>query len=139
MVGDHLEPVLAVGFDELPQIVEELGDLAVPQLAGSSCESFKRSLGGPDFRLPVYHKAFVLIKVDPGHEKKVVEDLMKIREVQEAHIIPGEWDILAVVSTTKEVVVPSDQKVYNLVMDRITKIKHVQDTNTMVSQYSVSK
>jgi DNA-binding Lrp family transcriptional regulator len=89
--------------------------------------------------LAVFQKAFVLIKTSPGHEKEVVDDLMKIKEVQEAHVIPGEWDVLAVVSAQKEVILTSDQKVYNLVMDKIVKIKHVQDTNTMVSQFSKSK
>ena len=89
--------------------------------------------------MPVYHKAFVLIKADPGHEKKVVQSLMEIDEVQEAHVIPGEWDIMAVLNIPKDIVVPGDQKVYNLVMDRITRIKHEQDTNTKVSQYSESK
>ena len=89
--------------------------------------------------MAVFQKAFVLIKASPGHEKDVIDDLMKIKEVQEAHVIPGEWDILAVVSAQKEIVVPSDLKVYNLVMDKIVKIKNVQDTNTMVSQFSKSK
>ena len=89
--------------------------------------------------MPVYQKAFVLLKVEPGHEKEVVDDLMKIDEVREAHVIPGEWDILAVVSSRKEIVVPSDEKVYRLVMNEIEKIKHVQDTNTMVSQFSKTK
>ncbi len=89
--------------------------------------------------MAVFQKAFVLIKVSPGHEKDVVDELMKVKEVQEAHIIPGEWDILAVLNAQKEIVVPSDQKVYNLVMDRIVKIKNVQDTNTMVSQFSKTK
>ncbi len=89
--------------------------------------------------MAVFQKAFVLIKVSPGHEKDVVDDLMKIKEVQEAHVVPGEWDILAVVNAQKEIVVPSDQKVYNLVMDKVVRIKHVQDTNTMVSQFSKTK
>ena len=89
--------------------------------------------------MPVYHKAFVLIKADPGHEKNVVENLMKIKEVKEAHVIPGEWDLMVILNIPKDIVVPGDQKVYNLVMEQITKIKHVQDTNTMVSQYSKSK
>ena len=33
-----------------------------------------------------FQKAFVLLKVAPGHEKKVVDGLLKIKEVQEAHI-----------------------------------------------------
>ena len=86
--------------------------------------------------MPAYQKAFVLLKVAPGHEEDVVDALMKIPDVMEAHIVPGDWDIMAVVNTRKEVVLPSDEKVYKLVLDRISKIKHVQDTNTMVSQYS---
>lgn len=86
-----------------------------------------------------FQKAFVLLKVKPGHEKKVMDDLLKLHEVKEVHIVPGEWDLLVMVEIAKEVVVPSDQKVYSVVMDRIEKIKHVQDTNTMVSQFSRSK
>lgn len=89
--------------------------------------------------MPVYQKAFVLIKTSPGHEREVVDDLMKINDIQEAHVVPGEWDILAVVNSQKEIVVPSDRKVYDLVMDKIVKIKHVEDTNTMVSQFAKSK
>ena len=89
--------------------------------------------------MPVYQKAFVLIKVAPGHEEEVLDNLMKIPDVREAHIIPGDWDIITVVSSQKEIVVPSDEKVYKLVLDKISKIKHVQDTNTMVSQFSKTK
>ena len=89
--------------------------------------------------MPVYQKAFVLIKVSPGHEEDVVDELMKIADVREAHIVPGDWDILAVISSQKEIIVPSDEKVYKLVLDKISKIKHVQDTNTMVSQFSKTK
>ena len=86
-----------------------------------------------------FQKAFVLLKVVPGHEKRVADDLLKIDEVKEVHIVPGEWDILAVVSSKKEIVVPSDEKVYRLVIDKINKIKHIQDTNTLVSQLSKTK
>jgi DNA-binding Lrp family transcriptional regulator len=89
--------------------------------------------------MPKFQKAFVLIKVAPGHEEKVVEDLMKIDQVKEAHIVPGDWDIIAVVSSQKEIVVPSDEKVYRIVIDKINKIKHIQDTNTLVSQFSRTK
>ena len=89
--------------------------------------------------MPVFQKAFVLLKVVPGHEREVLTNLMKIPEVTEAHIVPGDWDILAVISAQKEVLLPSDEKVYRLVIDKIQKIKHIQDTNTMVSQFSQSK
>jgi DNA-binding Lrp family transcriptional regulator len=77
--------------------------------------------------------------VTPGHENAVIDALLKIDEVQEVHVVPGEWDVLAVLNSKKEVIVPSDEKVYRLVLDKIEKIKHIQDTNTMVSQFSKSK
>ncbi|MDV3292881.1 MAG: Lrp/AsnC ligand binding domain-containing protein [Nitrososphaerales archaeon] len=86
-----------------------------------------------------FQKAFVLLKVRPGHEKRVMDDLLKLPEVREVHIVPGQWDLIAIVEIEKEAVVPSDRKVYSVVMDRIGKIKHVQDTDTMVSQFSRSK
>jgi len=89
--------------------------------------------------MPVFQKAFVLLKIDPGHERRVLDDLLKIDEITAVHIVPGEWDLLAEVEVKKEVVVPSDQKVYNVVLDKIGKIKHIRDTNTMVSQFSKSK
>jgi DNA-binding Lrp family transcriptional regulator len=90
-------------------------------------------------KLSRIQKAFILLKVEPGNEKKVIDDLLKIEEVKVVHVIPGEWDLLAEVEAEKEIVVPSDQKVYNVVMDKVGKLKHVQDTNTMVSQFSKSK
>ena len=89
--------------------------------------------------MAVFQKAFVLMKVNPGHEEEVVDNLMKIPEIKEVHIVPGNWDILAVISSKKEVAIGSDEKVYRLVLEKIEKIKHVQDTNTMVSQFSKTK
>ncbi len=86
-----------------------------------------------------FQKAFVLLKVEPGHEEEVVDNLLKLNEVREVHVVPGEWDILAVVQAEKEVVAPGDEKVYKLVMGKIGKIKHVRDTNTMVSHFSKTK
>src|SRR5579863_3037750 len=99
---------------------------------------FKSSIEG-QLQLPKFQKAFVLIKVAPGHEEQVVDDLLKIQEVSEAHIVPGDWDIIAVVNSQKEIVVSSDEKVYRLVMDKIHKIRHITDTNTLVSQFSKTK
>jgi DNA-binding Lrp family transcriptional regulator len=65
--------------------------------------------------------------------------LMELDEVREVHIIPGEWDIIAVVEAEKGIVVASDERVYDIVLDKIEKTKHVQDTNTMVSHFSKSK
>ncbi len=84
-------------------------------------------------------KAFVLVKVAPGHERDVMNRLMKFDEVKEVHIVPGEWDIIAVVEAEKGIVVSSDERVYGIVLEKIGKTRHVQDTNTMVPHFSKSK
>ena len=86
-----------------------------------------------------YQKAFVLLKVDPGHETKVVDGLLKIDEVEEAHIVPGQWDILVVVNSKKTLAQLGDEKVYWLVLGKINKLKHVRDSETLVPQYSKTK
>ena len=86
-----------------------------------------------------FQKAFVLLKVDPGHETKVLDRLLKIAEVEEAHIVPGEWDILAVVNSQRNVVLRGDEKVYWIVLEKINKIKHIRDSQTLVPQYSKTK
>jgi DNA-binding Lrp family transcriptional regulator len=84
-------------------------------------------------------KAFVLIKTDPGREREVADKLNKLDEVKEVHIITGEWDILAVVETDRELILPTDEKVLELVMDKITTVPHIRDTNTMIPSFSRSK
>jgi DNA-binding Lrp family transcriptional regulator len=81
-------------------------------------------------------KAFVLIKAKSGHEKHVAENLMKIPETKEVHIIPGEWDLLLVLETERELVLPTDEKMLDVVMEKIGTMQHIVDTNTMIPSFS---
>jgi len=81
-------------------------------------------------------KAFVLVKTDPGREREVADKIFKLSEVKEVHIITGEWDILAVIETERELILTTDEKVLGLIMDKITTIPHLQDTNTMIPSFS---
>jgi len=81
-------------------------------------------------------KAFVLLQVDAGHARSVVDNLMKLDEVKEAHIIAGEWDLLAVIEAEKEIVAPTDEKVLQVVLDKIDTISHVRRSNTMIPSFS---
>jgi DNA-binding Lrp family transcriptional regulator len=84
-------------------------------------------------------KAFVFVKVDSGEEKSVEEKLIKINEVTEVHVIPGKWDLLAILQIERDLVAPSDEKVLNLVIDKLAKISHVRDTSTLVPHLSMYK
>jgi DNA-binding Lrp family transcriptional regulator len=81
-------------------------------------------------------KAFVLIKARTGQEKKLAEDLMKYSEVREVHIISGEWDIMAVLETERDIVVPSEERVLDVVMEKLAKNSNVRDTYTIIPHFS---
>ena len=84
-------------------------------------------------------RAFILVKTDPGHEREVSDKLFKLEEVKEVHIITGEWDILAVIETDKELILPTDEKVLEVVLEKITTLPYLQDTNTMIPSFSKYK
>jgi len=84
-------------------------------------------------------KAFILIKAQSGYEKAVAENLIKLPEATEVHIVPGEWDILLVIETEREIALPTNEKVLNFVMEKVSKMSHVMDTSTLLPSFSKFK
>jgi DNA-binding Lrp family transcriptional regulator len=73
--------------------------------------------------------AFVLIKYDPSFgftQREVAEKISKLPEIQEVHIIAGDWDMIAKV---REKDVESLGKV---VLDKIREIEGVKETVSLI-------
>lgn len=73
-------------------------------------------------------RAYVLVQVQPKTEKKVVEQIKKIKEVKRADIVFGEYDIVAIVETT------TISKLSEIISKIRSKIKGVVKTSTMITQ-----
>lgn len=84
-------------------------------------------------------RAFVLIETEPGKEKEVMEKLLKFNEVKEVHIYSGEMDLIAVLETEREMIVPSSKKIADFVIDKVQSIAEIQDTETIIPTYSKTK
>ena len=88
------------------------------------------------------HRAFVFIDVAPGKDKKVLEKLIKYDEVVEAHLIAGQYDVLAVLEFGlygRELFAPAQEVISNFVIEKIRNLKDVRDTNTIYPTLSVTK
>jgi DNA-binding Lrp family transcriptional regulator len=72
-------------------------------------------------------------------EKEVIEELVKMDEVIEAHMITGEYDVLAVVQVKRLFLEADYDNVFNSAIAKIESAKFVVDTNTIVSIASKSK
>ena len=81
-------------------------------------------------------KAFVLLQADSGRTRDVEAKLFNLEEVKEVHIITGEWDLLAVIETNRDFVSTTDERVLDVVLDKITRIPHVRRTNTLIPSFS---
>uniref|UniRef100_A0A7C2S5W4 Lrp/AsnC family transcriptional regulator n=1 Tax=Archaeoglobus fulgidus TaxID=2234 RepID=A0A7C2S5W4_ARCFL len=68
---------------------------------------------------------FVLIKVSPGKERKVYEDLAALSEVEELYPLFGEYDLIA------KVVVRDFEELSNVVVNKIRVIDGVIETKTL--------
>jgi len=96
-----------------------------------SSEIKKRNALDPEFA-----RGFVLLKVKPGKEEHIAAEMIKINEVAETHLITGSYDILAVLEVKKPVLYPQYPKaIANVVMERIRKIRDVQDTETIIPDF----
>jgi len=86
-----------------------------------------------------YTRAFILIQTEPMREKEVIEDLLKMEEVIEAHMITGEYDIIAVVQVKRHFLEADYDNVFNSAIAKIEGAKFVVDTNTIIGMASKTK
>jgi len=71
-------------------------------------------------------KAFVIINAEVGQETEILEQLRKMEEVEEAHLVYGVYDIIAIIKA--EIV----QALKDLVNFNIRHIEGVSSTLMMI-------
>ncbi|HZW56928.1 MAG TPA: Lrp/AsnC ligand binding domain-containing protein [Nitrososphaerales archaeon] len=86
-----------------------------------------------------YTRAFVLVQTEPMKEKAVMEELLKMDEVIETHMITGEYDVLVVVQVKRLFLEADYDNVFNSAIAKIEGVKFVTDTNTIIGMASKTK
>ena len=71
--------------------------------------------------------AFILINVKDKKVQNIADDLKTIEDVQEVHLVAGEYDLVAVVKTE------SNEKLSTLLTDKIIHTQGVRHTKTLIS------
>ena len=85
--------------------------------------------------LPRMVKAFELVRAQTGKEDVLMQRLMKLQQVKEAHLLAGTWDIMATMAFEEEPVDPRE-RMLDLVTGKIRRMALVRDTNTIVPAMS---
>jgi DNA-binding Lrp family transcriptional regulator len=84
-------------------------------------------------------RAFLLINVVTGKEDIIVDKLLKFKEIREVHIVPGDYDILAVIEVETGLIKPAPEKLAEIVKGKIRKIAGVSHTMTLIPLVSKVK
>lgn len=71
-------------------------------------------------------EAYVLLKVTPGYERDIVQELKDIPEIEVIDELYGEWDIITKAS------VPSIEDLDTLLSEKMRRITGVTLTSTMI-------
>ena len=69
---------------------------------------------------------FVLIALHSADERDVKDRLLQLAQVQEAHVLFGEWDLIAKVDTE------SPEALATFVMDNVRNIPGVKLSSTLI-------
>ncbi|HUF52898.1 MAG TPA: Lrp/AsnC ligand binding domain-containing protein [Dehalococcoidia bacterium] len=72
-------------------------------------------------------KSYVLIVTDPGKTKSVLQAIMSIQGIQEAHEVMGPYDIVV------EITAENLQEIPRILGDKIRPIEGVQSTTSLVT------
>ncbi len=70
--------------------------------------------------------AYVLMSLNGGDELQVLDKLRAIQGVIDAHVLFGEWDLIAKID------MESSENFSSLVMDQIRKWPEVKQTSSMI-------
>lgn len=71
-------------------------------------------------------KAFALISLKECNEKELIDKLTKIPEIEEAHILFGEWDILIKIN------IENPEALGTFMIEKIRSLPEVKFTSTLI-------
>jgi DNA-binding Lrp family transcriptional regulator len=70
--------------------------------------------------------AYVLISLAECDEQRVLDELLSLKEIQEAHVLFGEWDILAKLEAN------NPEAAGTFVMEKIRSLPEVKLSSTLI-------
>ncbi|UCE29840.1 MAG: Lrp/AsnC ligand binding domain-containing protein [Candidatus Bathyarchaeota archaeon] len=85
---------------------------------------------------------FILIDIElDANEDELMESLLEFEEVKEAHIISGQYDILAVaeIDLHGKTIFSTVQELSRDLVGKVRRISGIRDTNTIVPYATVTR
>jgi len=78
-----------------------------------------------------FKRSFLFLKVNVKRLNDIVEELISFKEVKEVHVITGKKDLFVALETEYSIARQSED-IIDFIVNKIGKIKGVEDTNTII-------
>lgn len=73
-------------------------------------------------------KSYLLISLKERDERNILENLRALEEIEEAHVLFGEWDLIAKISIPNA----GPEELGTFVMDKIRPMPEIKLTSTLI-------
>jgi DNA-binding Lrp family transcriptional regulator len=70
--------------------------------------------------------AYILIATEHGKEEEIFDKVSEIKQVESAHIIFGEWDLII------KVIVENSEELAAIIMDKLRKLPGIRLTSSLI-------
>lgn len=117
--------------------------IGIDRLIPNDMEAFREKMATrtkDDYPEMLRHiTAFVLMNVRGKNEKRILEKLFALNEVQEVHAIHGNVDVLVKIELTRDLLSSDAEIISNFVNEQIRQISGVVSTQTLIPGHSMIK
>ena len=117
--------------------------IGIDRLIPKSMEAFRERMASmKDVELPEMTRwisAFILMTVKAGREMRVMDRLFEMEEVREVHSVHGEFDLLAKISMSRDLLSSDAEMIGNVVYEKVRSIPDVLTTQTLIPSHSLQK
>jgi uncharacterized ParB-like nuclease family protein len=83
--------------------------------------------------------AFLHISVEAGKENSIMEKLFACSEIEEIHVVPGDFDIIVKIAMDRDLIESESEVIGHFIQDRVRRLSGVVKTKTIIPIVSRQK
>jgi len=118
-------------------------DSGIDEQIPKSMERFRaRMMENKELDLPEMKRlgrAFVHVSVESGKEDRVAEKLFAYREVEEVHLVPGDFDLIVKIVMSRELIESETEVIGLFIQNKVRRLPGVVKTKTTIPISSKQK
>jgi hypothetical protein len=117
--------------------------ISIDRLIPKDMEAFRKKMSDkkkqdyPEMQREI--TAFILMNVDARREFRIIDRLYELEEIREIHSVHGEFDIIAKIVLTRDLITSDAETIGHFVHNQVRQLSGVVSTQTLIPGFSKIK